>query len=286
MRHLVTILILLYPLLGCSSPANTISGEFIVEPPTLLSLGFEWKISGDENRSARVDVSYRKAGETEWRKGLPLMRLQGELVYGTMARDGGNRFFNYVAPNMFAGSILNLEPDTEYECRFVLSDPGGVKGKTVQTVSVRTRKEPEPATGGRVFHVYPFGYKGPRQEPAFTGLLAAYYMGSDQSDHSNASQPRVEAGDIILVHAGVYKDNRFAYSGFDRNSAAYGTPFDGTYYLTQSGTPDKPIVIKAAGDGEVIFDGDGCHNLFNLMAANYNYFEGITVRNTNVAFLL
>ena len=36
----------------------------------------------------------------------------------------------------------------------------------------------------------------------------------------------------------------------------------------------------------MIFDGDGCQNLFNLMAANYNYFEGITVRNTNVAFLL
>ena len=26
--------------------------------------------------------------------------------------------------------------------------------------------------------------------------------------------------------------------------------------LTASGTPDKPIVIKAAGDGEVVFDGD------------------------------
>ena len=45
-------------------------------------------------------------------------------------------------------------------------------------------------------------------------------------------------------------------------------------------------MIKGAGDGEVIFDGDGAQNLFNLMAANYNYFEGITIRNTNVAFLL
>jgi hypothetical protein len=88
------------------------------------------------------------------------------------------------------------------------------------------------------------------------------------------------------MHAGVYKDNRFHYSGFYPNEAAYGTPFDGTYYLTVSGTPDQPIVIKAAGDGEVIFDGDGCQNLFNLLAANYNYFEGITIRNTNVAFLL
>jgi hypothetical protein len=67
---------------------------------------------------------------------------------------------------------------------------------------------------------------------------------------------------------------------------AMGNVFDGTYYLTQSGTPDKPIAIKGAGDGEAIFDGAGCQNLFNLMGGNYQYFEGITVRNTNVAFML
>jgi len=168
----------------------------------------------------------------------------------------------------------------------VLSDPDGVKGKAERTATVTTRNEPQPAEDGHLYHVYPFGYKGAKQEPAFTGLLAAYYMGADESDHSNAFPPRVRPGDIILVHAGVYKDNRFLYGGFDRTIAAYGTPFDGTYYLTESGTAQKPIVIKAAGDGEVIFDGDGCQNLFNLMAGNYNYFEGITVRNTNVAFLL
>jgi len=270
-----------------SSAQNyTVPGRFTVDPPTLVSLGFEWRIAGDNNRNARVDVTFRKKGDTKWRDALPLLRLQREQVPGGSPREGGGHYFKYVAPNMFAGSLLNLEPDTEYECRFVLSDPDGVKGKAERTVTVRTRAEPQPAAGGHVYHVYPFGYKGPKQEPAFTGLLAAYYMGADESDHSNAFPPRVQPGDIVLVHAGVYKDNRFVYSGFDRTIAAYGTPFDGTYYLTASGTPDKPIVIKSAGDGEVIFDGDGCQNLFNLMAGNYNYFEGITVRNTNVAFLL
>jgi hypothetical protein len=50
--------------------------------------------------------------------------------------------------------------------------------------------------------------------------------------------------------------------------------------------PEKPIVIKGAGDGEVVFDGDGAQTFFNLMAANYNYFEGITFRNANLVFLL
>ena len=60
------------------------------------------------------------------------------------------------------------------------------------------------------------------------------------------------------------------------------TPFEGTYYLTASGTPEKPIAIKAAGDGEVIFDGNGNFNLFNVKAADYNYFEGVTIRNTEI----
>lgn len=274
----------------------TISGKFWIEPPTLTALGFDWKISGDDNRNAQVEVSYRKKGEQQWHKALPLLRLQHERIgnptgpgYPKPPVSDGTGYvnpFNYVVPNMFSGSILNLQPDTEYECRFVLSDPDGVKGPKNIVVSAHTRMEPQPAKGGRVYHVYPYGYKGAKQSPSFTGLLAAYYTGSNHSDHANAFPPRVQKGDVILVHAGVYKDNRFHYSGFYPNEAAYGTPFDGTYYLTVSGTPDQPIVIKAAGDGEVIFDGDGCQNLFNLLAANYNYFEGITIRNTNVAFLV
>ena len=61
------------------------------------------------------------------------------------------------------------------------------------------------------------------------------------------------------------------------------TPLEGTYYLTADGTPEQPIVIKAAGDGEVIFDGAGNFTLFNVKAADYNYFEGLTFRNTDIA---
>jgi len=246
------------------------AGEFYTERPTLISLGFEWKIDGDDNRNASVAVTYRKKGETAWKEGLPLLRLGGERV--------NENAFNYIVPNMFAGSIFDLEPGTEYECRFVLKDPDGVGGKADNTVTVRTRPEPRPAAGGAVFHVYPPGYKGDKQEPAFTGLLAAYYQGSSGADYFNSYPPRMKPGDTILIHAGVYKDDRYKYGG------PLGTISSGTYFLTQSGTPDKPIVIKGAGDGEAIFDGDGGYNLFNVMAANYNYFEGLTIRNTELAF--
>ena len=44
------------------------AGEFIIDPPTLINLGFEWLIDGDDNRNASVEVSYRKQGESAWKR--------------------------------------------------------------------------------------------------------------------------------------------------------------------------------------------------------------------------
>ncbi len=269
-----------------AAESAVVPGDFIIERPTLLSLGFEWKISGDENRNAAVAVTYRKSGESKWRNALPLFRLGGEFIAGPKPEFGGLNYYNYTVPPTFAGSVLNLQPDTEYEVHFAMRDPDGVTGDAEKTVIVRTRKVPTPATGGHVYQVWPYSHKGALGPNEFIGLLAAYYMGADESDHNNVFPPRVRPGDIILVHAGVYKDSRFIYGGFDKNIETYGTSYDGTYDLTASGTPDKPIVIKAAGDGEVVFDGAGNDTLFNLLAGSYNYFDGITVKNTNVGFLL
>jgi hypothetical protein len=252
-------------------------GEIVIDPPTLINLGFEWPITGDDNRNARVEVSFRKKGEAEWRKAMPLMRLQGEHVYQGRAAVG-EYIFNVVMPNMFAGSILDLEPGTEYEARFVLTDPDGVIGKPTRLVTVKTRPDPKPAQGGSVYHVYPMGWKGPKEPNSFTGLNCAYNYYCGGGDTSFTGRPRVKAGDIILVHAGVYES---LHDRYGRDSTT--RPVEGTYYFFGNGTPEKPIVIKAAGDGEVIFDGLGNFTLFNLQGANYNYFDGITFRNTDIA---
>jgi hypothetical protein len=258
--------------------AGVTAGELVVEPPTLLSLGFEWYIDGDADRDAAVAVAYRRSGERDWHTSLPLLRVQNERTFYVET-------LYYTAPSMFAGSVFELEENTEYEVRFTLTDPDGVTGQAERTVPVRTRGEPQPAASGHTYHVYPFDYKGPRQEPAFSGLLAAYYKNSIGGDWSRAAPPHVEPGDTILVHAGVYRDfDRFSYSHEldSRYTTCCGTPWDGTFYLTQDGTAERPIAIKAAGDGEVVFDGAGNNVLFNVMGADYTYFEGITFRNTNL----
>src|SRR5215471_15396451 len=265
------------PCARAADDANKVRpGEFIVDHPTLINFGLEWLVEGDANRNAQVEVSYRKRGDSQWKSGLPLLRLQGEKIYQSQG------VFDVVSPNMFAGSILDLEPDTEYEARFIMSDPDGLAGQNgrtiTKTVTVRTRAEPKPYAAGRVFHVYPASYKGTKLEPAFDGVMCAYNYYCGGGDTVTAGRPRVKPGDIILVHAGLYKYHPEYYTG-DRSVNAT-TPDEGTYYLTASGTPEKPIVIKAAGDGEVIFDGNGNFNLFNTKVADYNYFEGVTIRNT------
>jgi hypothetical protein len=250
---------------------GVLAGNVVVERPTLICLGFEWEISGDDNRNASVDVSYRRSGATDWKQALPLLRIGGERVFRAAEH------LDYTVPDRFAGSILDLDPDTEYEVRLRMEDPDGVTGQAVQTAKVRTRGEPRAAAGGRTLHVYPPDWKGQKQEPAFVGLNAAYY-GSGLGDWNEVYERKAQAGDVILVHAGLYKANRLNYVD------PLGTPFDGAYVLTLKGTAEKPIVIRGAGDGEAIFDGAGSFRLFDVMAADYHIFEGLTIRNTDVAF--
>jgi hypothetical protein len=245
-------------------------GRFHVEHPTLRNLGFEWAIEGDANRNAAVEVRFRKAGTTAWRPALPLLRIGGERVH----RQQYNMV--YTVPQGFAGSILNLEPATSYECEFTLSDPDGVTGQALQRVTVATRAEPKSYAGGRLLHVYPADHEGPRQEPSFIGIKHAYY-GPGRGDWTAVRMNKVQPGDTILVHAGLYRPDRLNY--VDPLSA----PFTGSISLSLKGTPEKPITIKAAGDGEAIFDGAGNHKLFDVMATAHHIFEGLTFRNTDVA---
>ncbi|MBN1237373.1 MAG: hypothetical protein JXB36_02675 [Gammaproteobacteria bacterium] len=273
-----------------------------IVPPTVVSGGVDWKIYGDDNRNASVKVVYREVGSADWEEGLDLFRLQNEDMNpypGGISTDshpsrGGKGalmmrpLLVYDVPNMFSGSLFDLEPDTAYEVRVTMSDPDGVQGEAVQMGRFNTRREPATEEeGGNVYHVYPWDYSGPRIEPSFTGLIAAYYREARHADWSTVGPIRVEPGDTIVVHAGVYRDNREHYNdGVEgQTEPRLATPFDGTYYLVADGTPELPITIKAAGDGEVIFDGAGNAVLFNMMGGDYHHFDGISVRNTEVGFL-
>jgi hypothetical protein len=127
----------------------------------------------------------------------------------------------------------------EYEARFVTADPDGIAGRQAKTVTktvvVRTRAEPKPYIGGRIFHVYPSNYKGPRLEPSFGGTMCACktFCGVE----TRPLPPGLESGPAIrfLVHARFYCYHP-EYYGPDRLNNMT-SPVEGTYYLTAGGTP-------------------------------------------------
>ncbi len=250
-----------------------------MEPPTLISLGIEWPIQGDDNRNASVTVEYRRKGEATWKRGLDLPRLQGEETFLRGALD-------YTAPNMFSGSLFDLQEDSDYEIRLSLTDPDALaqamprmsKGRS-RRARAQSQSQPKAATSTMCTH------------PALPARSSSRHLPDCWRPTTSRRWVATGAvllrrgcaqGDTILVHAGVYlsKHDQYSHEINSRFTTCCSTPWDGTYYLTQDGTADKPIAIIAAGDGEVIFDGDGNTVLFNLMAGDYHYFEGITFRNT------
>jgi ankyrin repeat protein len=155
--------------------ATTKPGKLVADPPTLRCLGFRWWIEGDANRNASCDVDYRVAGPEPWTAFYPALRIGGETS------DRG-----WTNPNMIAGSVVDLEPGTNYEVRLTLRDPDNA-APIVKALKLVTRAEPAvDFTAASQLHV---GDKAAH----FATVQAAY----------DAAQP----GDVIVIHAGEYQED-------------------------------------------------------------------------------
>jgi hypothetical protein len=260
-------------------------GEFVVERPTLICLGFQWFVEGDDNRNATANVEYRVKGAETWKQALALLRIKGEKVGFGKGHGGLTRDAFYTCPNMFAGSIFDLQPGTEYECRLTLADPDGVQGEAIKTLTLRTRAEPTPPTGGRVRHVFPGGKtpagfdlkEGERVCDSLVEALLGTHGGVEgyAGWATRTVWDQVKPGDVILIHKGIYTAKRFIHWGTYLN-------FHGTYFVRVKGTPEKPILIKAAGDGPVVIDAAGAYRAFDVEGSHHLWLEGLTIRNADI----
>lgn len=245
-------------------PSPAVPGELYVERPTHHTIGLQWMMTGDHNRNAAVEVAFREKGASDWKPALPLHRSLWESVKFPMT--GG-----HVTPNMFAGSVLGLEPGRAYEIRLSLADPDG--GDTVRTVEAATRPIPPRFEGKRVLHVYPKGAPG-KMKPAYEGLAAAYR--------------EAIPGDVLLVHGGFYNEPP------DEDG--------GVYALNKQATADNPIVIRGASNEFAVFNGrvrvprkTGLFHrsamrvasvLFNLDGATHHHFENLVLNYCDIGFLV
>ncbi len=157
--------------------------------------------------------------------------------------------------------------------------PNIEKVATKDVSEVSTADLPTMPEDGTVWHVYPPKYKGEVQEPML-GKKRSSYWAYEFHQGGTKNNMKLKPGDTVLVHAGEYKIKRPDY-----RDKIFQAPRWGVWRVWTGGTAERPIRVKAAGDGEVVFDGDGSYALFELTGSGNIWFDGITIRNTHCGFI-
>ncbi|MBN2272573.1 MAG: hypothetical protein JXN61_18315 [Sedimentisphaerales bacterium] len=225
--------------------------SFIVDPPTIENLGFRWYVDGDSNRNASVAVTFRKKGGAEWKKALPMLRVHNEV--------SDQKYGPYRTGNLFAGSVLFLEPATAYEMRFTMADPDGGAPAEPKIVTVATRAEPKAFAGGRTISADPQ-----------KGLMAAY--------------EEAKPGDVILLGTGVYKGPfDLTKSGTAEKPIAFRGRADGEAVLEGEGVGGSSRIIVLNGTNHLYFEGLTFRNAQTaIYAAKPGGAEGLVVRRCKI----
>jgi MYXO-CTERM domain-containing protein len=119
-------------LVAIATPAradNTLTvSDPTLDAPTVITLGVQMLITGDDNYNATVAVRYKKSSDATYEIGLPLFRVHPEQLQAN------------VPPAQFAGSIFELEPDTSYDIELHAVDPDG--GDFTKTITGKTLAVP------------------------------------------------------------------------------------------------------------------------------------------------
>jgi len=233
---------------ACAAPGGAAAplGEPVVEAPTLHSLGIHWVIGGDENQNAEVRLAWRTAGGA-WKSGQPLLRVEKDAQ---KPATGEGSVQVPAGARLYAGSLLMLAPDTAFEIKLNLVDPDG--GDREVILPGHTTAEPVAPRDATTLHVAPGSGGG-------TGTAADPFRGLKEA------QAHARPGTVFLLHAGVYPPE---------------------FIISASGEPGRPIVWRAAGDGEAIIDGTAgaegrTGRLITASSVHDVWFEGLTIRNGN-----
>jgi hypothetical protein len=225
--------------------------RFIIDLPTIENLGFRWYIAGDSNRNASVAVAFRKKGQKQWKNALPMLRVHHEVA--------NQRYGPYRTGNLFAGSVLFLEPATEYEVRFIMSDPDGGAPPEPKIVTVATRAAPKAFEGGRSIETTPE-----------KGLM----------DAIEQAQP----GDVILLRAGVYKGPfDLKKSGTAEKPIVIRGPSKGEAVLEGRGVNSRSKIVTLIGTHYLHFERLTFRNAqMAVYAAKPGGSQGLVVRGCKI----
>lgn len=185
-------------------------GTVNVDRPTVVTLGVQLLISGDDNHDGRVAVRYRPTGDPVWRDAMDLFRVHPESVSGRSV------------PEQFAGSIFELTPGTTYDIELHATDPDGPVDQIIPVSATLRPVPPADPVSPTI-----------RDVSTTAGL--------------NAALAAAAPGDVILLAAGTYAGPfSFTASGTAANPIVIrGTSEDGV--VLDGGGCSSCNVLEAYG---------------------------------------
>jgi hypothetical protein len=216
-----------------------VPGAIVAEPSTPTAVALRWPVEGDANTNAVVAVSYRKRGAPAWSDGYPLFRTYNDRVSPDNAVPGGH---------LFAGSVVDLEPDTEYEVRLALRDPDG--GSAERVVALRTAAWPGLPDDLADRYVTPAS-----RDADGSGTKAHPYRGL------RAALAHARPGDRLVLAPGVYSESAL---------------------VVPSGEAGKPVVVQGQADGSAVLDGGSAGTLLDLSHRAHVWLDRLVLRNAAV----
>ena len=191
-----------------------------------------------------MTLSYKKAGQEDWTQGYPLFRPMPERMSADNLVSGGW---------LFAGSVVDLKPASDYIVRLTLQDEdgvlanGGSSPELVKEIRLSTRAEPGEAQPQRTLYVVPeqgAGGDGSLERP-FQGLQVA--------------EANARPGDLFILRRGLY-----SVPG---------------HRIVTSGKVGQPIIYR--GEEGAVLDGASAEVLLSAEGTAHRWFEGLVFQNAD-----
>jgi len=124
--------------------------DLIVYPDTFQSIGIIVDLGAgvDSTHEGTIASRYRKTGDG-WSLGSDLIRISDYTPEFPGGTPTGGPF------NRFAGSLMYLTPEQEYEIELTYYDPNNSPTTSIHTFQITTRAVPVKPTGGTTYYVDP-----------------------------------------------------------------------------------------------------------------------------------
>jgi hypothetical protein len=219
-----------------------------VERTTPEQIGLYFTMVRAVAADSRVTIRYRRAVDTDWRVGHPLLRINPDWVTGGAPE----------APvDSFAGAIFDLTPGTAYDVEITLDEPGQTAQTLIERITTR----------------------------ALPGAAPSATANASPSDDLQASFDALGPGDVLELADGTYEvDGLFLASSGTETAPIYirGQSRTGVVLHASSGSVLQLQEASHVVIENLTLEGSGTDSGTDASSRGVAFWDGATQENVTI----